>query len=870
MARRIALRHPLLLLLAVLPLLLLLSAGRSAGARSISLLADETAANLLLSDGVSDGVSGSETLLLQRPRSSRLFAAEQCEQTYGFLPCTTTVVGNLFLVIAYGFLMYKAATYLSAGSELLLEILGPGIVGGLFLPILGALPDAMLILVSGLSGGKETAQEQVLIGMGLLAGSTVMLLTVLWGSCVIVGKCDFSENLTSIDSQDTKGFSLFGCGITTDIQTSYAARIMAISIIPFVIVQLPRIFNFPSGQRLAVLVSLIVATGLLVSYCIYQVFQPWIQKRRLAYAKHKHVISGILRHAQMQSLGKLMDDAGNPNIGILKKLFHKLDSDSDESLSRAELRALIIGIQIDEIDLDKEDAVDKIMDEFDTSGNSSVEEDEFVAGISKWLIEAKHSVPNSGAYSKKFMDEFHLKTKHEHNMLTDQSDEVVESVDNPKWICFKAILLLLLGTGLAAIFADPLVDAVDNFSLATSIPSFFISFIAMPLATNSSEAVSAIIFATRKKQRTSSLTFSEIYGGVTMNNTLCLAVFLAIVYMRHLTWDFSAEVLIILIVCVVMGLFASFHQSFPLWTCFIAFLLYPLSLALVYALDFLFGDLDKSSTVELHHGGCFIGEEILNYVGVTMYTMSNYSLHVGGDGEDSANIVGEHSANVGEHSVNVGIDESNANANANASDDEDSSDGDDDDVDFYIASNVHFSGSDDESDDDHFADYVDDLPPNLDALSQDVGDSHVVPPLTEHVSEPPHSSVGENEEMAFDAESEQLHSYDESSDVDVDAEGPKGLVQVLEKYPRIEHRLCVRHIYANMKRKYGGVTILRDRMLACSKTTYFATWEREMMKLKELNNDTHKWLAEHDAHTWAKSHFSEWSKSDIIMNISVF
>lgn len=46
--------------------------------------------------------------------------------------------------------------------------------------------------------------------MGLLAGSTVMLLTLLWGSCVVVGKCDLSEDSTSIDSQDTKDFSLFG------------------------------------------------------------------------------------------------------------------------------------------------------------------------------------------------------------------------------------------------------------------------------------------------------------------------------------------------------------------------------------------------------------------------------------------------------------------------------------------------------------------------------------------------------------------------------------------------------------------------------------------------------------------------------------
>ncbi|XP_074583910.1 sodium/calcium exchanger NCL1-like [Curcuma longa] len=561
--------------------------------RPISTPADEALADLPLSEGITPSSSSdSQTLLLpflRRPTIAQVFAADQCEQTYGYLPCTPTVVGNMFLIVVYGFLMYKSATYLSSGSELLLKIMGPGIVGGLFLPILGAFPDAMLILVSGISGSIETAQNQVSIGMGLLAGSTVMLLTTLWGSCIIVGKSDLSENSTSIDSQDTQIFSLFGSGVSTDVETSYAARIMGISIIPFVIVQLPGVFNFPSGQRLAVLLSLIVAVVLLVSYCVYQVFQPWIQSRRLAYVKRKHVISGILIHAQMQALGRLMDNEGTPNVDVLKRLFHSLDMDSDGSLSHAELRALIIGLQVDEIDLDMDDTVDKIMDEFDTSRNSTIEEHEFIAGISNWLAEARHSVGNASSYSKKFMDDFHTKTKGEHDRLIDQNDEVVESVDNPGWVVSNAILLLLLGTALAAIFADPLVDAVDNFSLATSIPSFFISFIAMPLVTNSSEAVSSIIFASRKKQRTSSLTFSEIYGAVTMNNTLCLAVFLALVYLRHLTWDFSAEVLIILIVCVVMGLFTSFRTTFPLWTCFVAFLLYPLSLILVYVLDFVFG-----------------------------------------------------------------------------------------------------------------------------------------------------------------------------------------------------------------------------------------------------------------------------------------
>jgi len=68
----------------------------------------------------------------------------------------------------------------------------------------------MFITVSGLSGSKETAQSQVLIGMGLLAGSTVFLITLLWGTCVVVGKCDLGPNREAVDLTNTKGFSLTG------------------------------------------------------------------------------------------------------------------------------------------------------------------------------------------------------------------------------------------------------------------------------------------------------------------------------------------------------------------------------------------------------------------------------------------------------------------------------------------------------------------------------------------------------------------------------------------------------------------------------------------------------------------------------------
>ncbi|PWA81966.1 sodium/calcium exchanger family protein / calcium-binding EF hand family protein [Artemisia annua] len=555
-----------------------------------SLLLFTTVTGRLISDGITN--NNKNGILRLNPLTEDV-VTEACEQTYGFLPCTDTAFGNLFLILVYGYLMYLAATYLSAGSELLLEILGPGLVGGLLLPILGALPDAMLILVSGISGSVEVAQEQVSVGMGLLAGSTVMLITVIWGTCINVGKCDIEDSI-AVDNKDTKGFNLVGSGVTTDIWTSYSAMIMAVSVLPFIVVQFPQILHSDSGRHLAVLLGLIVSVSLLIAYCIYQVVQPKLQRRRLAFAKHKHVRSRILKYLKQRALGRLMDGAGKPNNDVLKKLFESIDTNVDGHLSHSELRALVVGMRLYEINLNEDDAVNKVMRDFDTSDNNEVDFEEFAEGIKNWLEEAKGSKIDphiAGPDTLKYIHDYYEETKKEHALLGDDvgDDEEEDGVDDPRRTTIKAVLFLILGTIIAAVFADPLVDAVGSFSTATGIPSFFISFIALPLATNSSEAVSAIIFASRKKRRSASLTFSELYGAVTMNNILCLSVFLALVYVRGLTWDFSSEVLVILIVCIVMGVFGSLRTTFPLWTSFIAFALYPFSLALVYVLDYVFG-----------------------------------------------------------------------------------------------------------------------------------------------------------------------------------------------------------------------------------------------------------------------------------------
>ncbi len=59
----------------------------------------------------------------------------------------------------------------------------------------GALPDCLIILLSGLgSGTKDEIQQQLSVGVGTLVGSTVMLLTFPWAVGVYLGRRDINPH----------------------------------------------------------------------------------------------------------------------------------------------------------------------------------------------------------------------------------------------------------------------------------------------------------------------------------------------------------------------------------------------------------------------------------------------------------------------------------------------------------------------------------------------------------------------------------------------------------------------------------------------------------------------------------------------------
>ena len=145
----------------------------------------------------------------------------------------------------------------------------------------------------------------------------------------------------------------------------------------------------------------------------------------------------------------------------------------------------------------------------------------------------------------------------------------------------KGFGLIFLGTMVIMAFADPLVSTIGRFGKNINVSPFFISMIAVPIASNASEFISSVLFARRKRKKELSLIFSMLYGGVVMNNALCLGVFLLLLFAKGLVWSFGSETLSLLIIAVSIGLYGSVNRTYSSYMAIVIGCLFPLSVLLV-------------------------------------------------------------------------------------------------------------------------------------------------------------------------------------------------------------------------------------------------------------------------------------------------
>lgn len=81
----------------------------------------------------------------------------------------------------------------------------------------------------------------------------------------------------------------------------------------------------------------------------------------------------------------------------------------------------------------------------------------------------------------------------------------------------------------------------------------------------------------------------QIYNGVFMNNMVSFSIFLVIVYVKDISWDVSAEVLVVLLICILMGFLSCCNTQFSFWMGVFVYALYPLSILMLYLLTEVLG-----------------------------------------------------------------------------------------------------------------------------------------------------------------------------------------------------------------------------------------------------------------------------------------
>ncbi|XP_075098045.1 uncharacterized protein LOC142175360 [Nicotiana tabacum] len=94
----------------------------------------------------------------------------------------------------------------------------------------------------------------------------------------------------------------------------------------------------------------------------------------------------------------------------------------------------------------------------------------------------------------------------------------------------------------------------------------------------------------------------------------------------------------------------------------------------------------------------------------------------------------------------------------------------------------------------------------------------------------------------------------------------KGLLESFKKVmPNVDHRFCVRHMYANFKLRFKDKK-LKDLMWAVARSYTIVDFEKYMELIKKENTEAHRWLSKIGTNQWSKSAFSTLPKCDMLSN----
>lgn len=290
---------------------------------------------------------------------------------------------------------------------------------------------------------------------------------------------------------------------------------------------------------------------------------------------------------------------------FLHRSFLRYDVNRDGHIDTTELRALLN-------DLNEPMGAEQLkalMTEMDRDKNGYIEFEEFATAMAAYMhASTEDSATRSALRNLAAPDgdsprplataamgspaaaEHHVNGNEESDEEEEEEEDMPEDIkpltpaQQQRAIKLRSAWMMGLGTLLVLIFSDPMVDVLSDLATRMGVPPFYVAFVLAPLASNSSELIAAYNYALKKTKKSITISLTTLAGAATMNNTFSLGIFLLLIFVRDLAWQFSAETISVLIVQFFMVLYM--HKNVAtLFDACVVISFYPLCLLLVAILE---------------------------------------------------------------------------------------------------------------------------------------------------------------------------------------------------------------------------------------------------------------------------------------------
>jgi Ca2+-binding EF-hand superfamily protein len=521
----------------------------------------------------------------------------------------------LWAFVSYGYVLFSGAGLIGDGSELLFLIPSmANLVGSVVLPVLGAVPDGMMVLFSGMG---PDAQNQVSVGVGALAGSTIMLLTATWFMAMVGGRVDIVDGQAQYKSTEklTGNVGFFSTGVAVLPQIGENAYLMLGTTLLYLVIQIPasiaeKATHKTDEQAASENLYALIGFVLCVVCFLYYLYANYVKANEPEGSLEQKQINNIIQainsgkmtvvavlsefwaennaksDGNRSLLDALNDDQRRKLKTIIKPFFQFYDKNNDKTIDYQEFCMLLKDMRVQ---VAKEE-MQRLFQLADTDASGYMNFEEFadcIATCSNNIHRGKKTITKGIGQERTSS----LEADDGDDDEEDEEEDIPEDLANlppdvqQRRIFQRACQMMGMGTILVLIFSDPMVDVLAEIGVRTDIPPFYISFVLAPLASNASELLASYNYAAKRTSKTMTTSLVQLEGAACMNNTFCLAIFYALIYFRGLAWQFTAETISIVLVQFIMGAVALTGSTMTMKTgCFIV-CLYPLSLIGVYLLE---------------------------------------------------------------------------------------------------------------------------------------------------------------------------------------------------------------------------------------------------------------------------------------------